>query len=418
MSAGEWDPSSWGIAEANGRGVGLESIPSRARPAAAEAAAQAVRTELEWTEEETPAEVPRRRLKVRKMSSVTRRAVRWLWREKIPVGSLVLLVGREGIGKSTVAYDLAASVTRGKLPGDDFGRPRGVIVVATEDSLESTIAPRLDAAGADDDLVYEVVAETPDGLTEDLRLPVDIAALETLVRENDIAMVILDPLTSRIAEQLDTHKDADVRRALEPLTSFCEATGACVVGLMHVNKTGSGDPANQIMGSRAFPAVARAVLFIQPDEDNPDHEKCSILEVVKANLGPKGKDNLLFEVTEIQTGFDEEQQLPIVSSKIHWMGNTDRTVKDAMEASGDTSNDREEIDGASAWLRDFLTVEGGEAASTDVKREGSKAGYSESALKRARKKLAYGVTQQGYPRRTVWYIPVTTRDVDVTAGDQ
>lgn len=354
-------------------------------------AAQPVEAELPAT----------RQLKVRKLSGVTRKAVRWLWKERVPVGSLVLLVGREGIGKSTVAYDLAASITRGKLPGDQYGKPRGVIIVATEDSLESTIAPRLDAAGADDELIYQVVAQTPDGMTEDLQLPVDIGALSDLVVEQDIALIILDPLTSRLSPGLDTHKDADVRKALEPLTRFTGATGVAVLGLMHVNKGGSGDPSTSIMGSRAFPAVARAVLFVQVDEDN-EAEKCAILEVVKSNLGPKGKDNLLFEVQEVQTGFDGEENLPIMSSKVNWMGNTDRTVKDAMAASTDILNDQESVDGASMWLRDYLEQQGGEADSTDVKKDGSKAGYSESALKRARKKLGFGVTYRGFPRKSYW----------------
>ena len=39
--------------------------------------------------------------------------------------------------------------TRGYLPGACFGTPRAAIVVATEDSWEHTIVPRLMAAGAD-----------------------------------------------------------------------------------------------------------------------------------------------------------------------------------------------------------------------------------------------------------------------------
>lgn len=54
------------------------------------------------------------------------------------------------------------------------------------------------------------------------------------------------------------------------------------------------------------------------------------------------------------------------------------------------------------WLRDYLEQQGGEADSTDVKKDGSKAGYSESALKRARKKLGFGVTYRGFPRKSYW----------------
>ena len=54
------------------------------------------------------------------------RATHWLWQtpgpngeleDRLPLGSLGLLEGREGMGKSTVAYNLAAQITRGVLPG-------------------------------------------------------------------------------------------------------------------------------------------------------------------------------------------------------------------------------------------------------------------------------------------------------------
>lgn len=89
-----------------------------------------------------------RRLTLTRASGITMRRVRWLWLNKIPLGELSLLGGREGIGKSTVAYQLLADTTRGRLKGEFYGIPRPVIVVATEDSWEHTISPRLVAAEA------------------------------------------------------------------------------------------------------------------------------------------------------------------------------------------------------------------------------------------------------------------------------
>src|SRR5690349_3618283 len=84
----------------------------------------------------------------------TMRPVHWLWDQRLPLGALTLLAGREGIGKSTVAYALAAQITRGTLPGRYADQPRAVAVCATEDSWEHTISPRLVAAGADLDRVF------------------------------------------------------------------------------------------------------------------------------------------------------------------------------------------------------------------------------------------------------------------------
>jgi predicted ATP-dependent serine protease len=67
----------------------------------------------------------RRRLKATKASDIAMRATRWLWEVGehcwIPLGELVGLGGREGVGKSTVCTHLAAKVTKGELPGDYYG---------------------------------------------------------------------------------------------------------------------------------------------------------------------------------------------------------------------------------------------------------------------------------------------------------
>jgi hypothetical protein len=150
-------------------------------------------------------------------SSIRIKPVHWLWADRIALGTLALLGGREGIGKSTVAYQLAADITRGRLPGCYAQRPRSVIVAATEDSWEHTIVPRLMAARADLDRVYRVDVVTYAGLETGLSLPRDMLGLEDAVREVDAALILLDPLMSRLDAKLDTHKDAEVRLALEPL---------------------------------------------------------------------------------------------------------------------------------------------------------------------------------------------------------
>jgi hypothetical protein len=42
-----------------------------------------------------------------------------------------VLAGREGLGKSILAYTLAALITRGMLPGEYIGTPKSVLIAAT-----------------------------------------------------------------------------------------------------------------------------------------------------------------------------------------------------------------------------------------------------------------------------------------------
>jgi ATPase subunit of ABC transporter with duplicated ATPase domains len=59
----------------------------------------------------------RQRLRLTAASSIKVRPVHWRWEGRIPLGEISLLAGREGIGKSTIAYTLAAAVTKGELKG-------------------------------------------------------------------------------------------------------------------------------------------------------------------------------------------------------------------------------------------------------------------------------------------------------------
>lgn len=149
-----------------------------------------------------------RRLKLTAASNILVRPVRWLWRERLPLGVLALLAGRERIGKSILAYTIAATITRGELEGAFTGAARSVIVVATEDSWEHTIVPRLMAAGADLTKVYRVDVTTADLGQAELSVPRDLPGLEASVKEVQAAAIILDPLMSRLDVQLDTHRTA------------------------------------------------------------------------------------------------------------------------------------------------------------------------------------------------------------------
>ncbi len=108
------------------------------------------------------------------------RPVHWLWEQRIALGTLALLGGREGIGKSTVGYTLAADVTPDACRAY-AGQPKSVIIAATEDSWEHTIVPRLIAAGADLDRVYRVDVTTVAGVETGVSLPRDLTALEDAV---------------------------------------------------------------------------------------------------------------------------------------------------------------------------------------------------------------------------------------------
>lgn len=341
-----------------------------------------------------------RRVSLTPANAIPIAPVRHLWAGRAALGSFGLLAGREGVGKSAIAYTLVAAVTRGTLPGAYLGRPAGAIIVAGEDSWAHTVVPRLMAAGADLARVYRVDVTTATGGHDSLSLPLDLGALETLILEVGAVIVVLDPLLSRLDAALDSHKDADVRLALEPLAALADTTGVCLLGLIHLNKSTSTDPLSMLMASRAFAAVARWVLFAMTD---PTDDARRLLGLVKNNLGPCDLPTLTYRVAghlvgQSATGDD------VWTGKLEWLGECATAIRDAV-ADTTQDGDRSATSEATDWLADYLAGAGGSADSAEVKKAGGKAGHSTDSLKRARLRLGCPSLSVGFPRRTVWTLP-------------
>lgn len=341
-----------------------------------------------------------RQLKLTPASTIKPRPVHWLWTGRVALGTFALLGGREGIGKSTLAYTLIADITQGRLQGEHYGQARAVIVAAAEDPWEYVIVPRLMAAGADLTRIYRVDVVTSEGIDTELSLPRDLRGLEEQIRAVDAVLVLLDPLLSRLDAALDTHKDAEVRLALEPLTAIANRTGAAVLGLIHVNKSGSTDPLNLLMASRAFAAVARAVLFLMVD---PDDEETRLLGVPKNNLGSTNLPTLTFRIEGAKV--EDTDEGPIWTGRLRWSTERKQSIREILEATTETADTRTAVGEAADWLRDYLSSVGGCSESSKVKVEGKKAGHSQDSLKRARPRLKVICESGGFPRQTFWRLP-------------
>jgi AAA domain len=331
-----------------------------------------------------------RRLVVTAASSIRPRPVWWGWDERAPAGHVTLLAGREGIGKSLFVIDLTAKVTRGTLPGVFCGTPRPVFYVATEDSWQHTIVPRLIAAGADLDLVYRVEGQTIEthsaaGTTVELSLPRDCALLAAEIRQRYVAMVVLDPLMSTVDRSVDTYNDREMRTVLEPLGRLADETGCMIIGLAHFNKSGDADPLNLVTGSRAFTAVVRAVIAIARDPDAEDG-RC-IVSQVKNNLGRLNLPNLTYV---IDTAIVETDEGDACTGRLRFTGESDKSVRDILANLGNIGDLTARAECAE-WLREFLAEPRRSKELADGAREH---GHALRTLARARKQLSVKTEQR------------------------
>lgn len=334
-------------------------------------------------------------------SSIKLRKVKWCWDQRLALGTLGLLAGPEGLGKSTLAYTLAAAITRGDLPGEHHGTPKAILVCATEDSWGHTIAPRLHAAGANLDLVYRAEIQLADDILVGLSLPLDILEVEHAARQVDAALLILDPLISRIEGALDTHRDGDVRKALEPLVSMADNTNMAILGLIHHNKSGSTDPLNVVMASKAFTAVSRSVHTVIRDPDDETGLR-RFFGTPKNNLGRTDLPTLSFTIAPWSYPTDEGEGS---TGQLRWGPEIREAIADILARSVTDPQDKSALDEAVQWLEDYLRERQMRARAGDVINAGKAAGHAERTVQRARKKLEIETSKSGYQGAWMWSLP-------------
>jgi len=315
-------------------------------------------------------------------SSIAPRPVRWGWDDRMPAGHVTLIPGREGIGKSLFLIDLTAKITRGTLPGIYHGTPRPVIYCATEDSWQHTIVPRLIAAGADLERVYQARIETTEvaGAAIELSLPRDCDILAAEIRSREVAMVALDPLMSVIDRHVDTYNDREMRTVLEPLARLADETGCMIAGLAHFNKSADTDPLNLVTGSRAFTAVVRSVVAIVRDPESDDGQ--CIVSQVKNNLGRLDLPNLTYV---IRSAIVETEEGNASVGRLHFTGESARSVRDILADSGNPKERTLQAECAD-WLREQLAA--GARPSSDIIKLAGEQGFSVRTLARARKRAS------------------------------
>ena len=117
-----------------------------------------------------------------RLTSYESKQVRWVWEGRIPLGKITIIDGDPNMGKSVIANaDIAARVTTGdEMPDGDagLGEPRSVVLVVAEDDIGDTVRPRLEAAGADLDLMFTMpVQRNDDGQVIPLTIPDDLETL-------------------------------------------------------------------------------------------------------------------------------------------------------------------------------------------------------------------------------------------------
>lgn len=349
-----------------------------------------------------PVEGERRSATLVAASSIRPERARWVDDGRIPIGSLSLVAGEPGLGKSIYACaELAARVSRGQAGGDMSG-PADVIIASAEDAASYTLVPRLIAAGADLTRVH-IVRVTDDGAPGTLSLPSDVDDLWRLASSVSAAVVVVDPVAAHLDGGVDSHRDASTRQALAPLATMADDLSCAVLGVVHTNKSEARSLFLRVGGSLAFYAAARSVLLVARDpEDADDQSPRRVLVHGKCNVGPLAiARRLTVEGRDITVAGET-----YTTAGIAWGGDAPDVTSSTALAGGEDDDQRSERTEAEDWLRELLDAEG-EIDAGEAIVAARKAGIAERTLKRARSKLGAVTRRRGFGKGAVyvWTMP-------------
>lgn len=331
---------------------------------------------------------------VKCMADIVPRPLEWLWRNRIPLGKVCMLAGDPAQGKSLLTTYIASRISTGRPWPDAVDEPieaGSTLILSAEDDPEDTIVPRLMAANADLRRVHTLTTmRTEDGSFAPFNLeciPVLEAAMEKLP---DLRLVIIDPVSAFLGK-VDSHKAADVRGVLAPLSDLAQRRRVAILIVTHLTKGGGGKAMYRATGSLSFVAAARAAHLVAADPDQPQRR---LVLPMKSNLGIQNS-GLAYSIY----GMDVKDlgNHPCVAWET---APVEMTADQLLSRETEPSSHGRELESAVNWLRELLAP--GPVLQADVKTAATQAGFSWATVRRAKTELRVKPIKNGFGSGASW----------------
>lgn len=298
-------------------------------------------------------------LKLIKMSEVQSQEIEWLWYPFIPYGKLTIIQGDPGDGKTTLALNIAAKLSK----GEDFDEqmkvtePVNIIYQTAEDGLADTVKPRLELAGADCEKIV-VIDE------RDKSLSMIDERLEKAIIKTGARLLILDPIQAYLGGSMDMNRANEARDMTKKLGALAEKTRCAIILIGHMNKAAGNKAAYRGMGSIDFFAVARSVLLVGRVEGE---ENIRAVVQIKNNLA----------------AFGHPKAFALSEDGFHWMGDYEITVDEVLGGIAPKAN---KMELAKKLLRDLAETQNA-VQSNEIFDLAEEHGISKRTLENAKKEL-------------------------------
>lgn len=295
---------------------------------------------------------------------------RWTIDNLCPEGQITTIASDGGVGKTSLAVDIAASRSAGKAcfldPPGFVCDPQVVAFLSTEDSVKKKLRRKLREAGADmTRIIVPDFSGDSAGLLRGFKF--GTPEMAEFVRHYKPALCIFDPLQGFIPPMLNMGARNAMRDCMAPLVSLGEETGTTFLIICHTNKRKGAYGRDRIADSADLWDISRSVLML----GFTDEQGVRYLSHEKSNYGELQQTRL----------FSIDSAGKIIPEGSTWKRDKEFQADAAISVSAPKRQDCKE------FILSELDAAGGKMAVKDLEDSAQKAGYSPRTVRRAKDDL-------------------------------
>lgn len=294
------------------------------------------------------------------LDKINPESTEWLFEECIPLGSLTILAGQPGVGKTTTCCKILAHVTKGGNIFDLSIQKGSAIFYSSEDSYSQSILHKLAVAGAD--LSKIDVLNDPD-----FEPAKDIDAFFHNLEEkyinkpdSDLKVIMADPIHEFVSG--DSNKASNVSIILKKISQFVEKHNIAFIGIHHFSKNSNESSyMDRVIGSMQYAAKARVVLVIDCNDKGEN-----IMGIAKSNYSRKDR-SIQFKIEPRVHKYDDSDELYNTSEVVFTQYDEYLSIEEAMAGKKNSKWEVRHKQYAEKY-EDFVRQNGGKCLAVDIEK--------------------------------------------------
>ena len=197
----------------------------------------------------------------------------WLWKPFIPCSKVTIFEGDGGDGKTTMILTIAAmlsqriqtpTLVRGHLQPSTSCEPATTFYLTNEDEVaESSLKHFVRAGGNPSWFAYSRELEH--------HMTINEQELLVVIAKTQAWLIIIDPFQAFLPEGTNLVSITKMRSIFTLLGNVAKSTGAAIVLVGHLNKSGGSKDIHRGFGSADIAASVRSILMVEMDKKDREN---------------------------------------------------------------------------------------------------------------------------------------------------